>query len=95
MITLDAAGGRAALAGPVTLANVNAVLAEGAGLFTAPSLTVDLAGITDVDSAAVSMLLEWRRAAQRNQRTIEYVNYPANLKSLIQLYGVTELLVAA
>ena len=82
----------ATLAGPVTLANVNAVLEEGARVLKAPSLTLDLAGVTDVDSTAVSLLLEWRRAAQREKRVIDYVNYPANLKSLIQLYGVTELL---
>jgi phospholipid transport system transporter-binding protein len=94
-ITLDAAAGHASVAGPVTLANVNAVLAEGERLFTAPSLTVDLAGVTEVDSTAVSVLLEWRRAATRAKRAIAYVNFPANLKSLIQLYGVTELLVSA
>jgi phospholipid transport system transporter-binding protein len=90
MITID--GGRAALTGPVTLATINAVLQEGARVLTAPSLTVDLGGVTEVDSTAVSLLLEWRRAAQRNKRVIDFVNYPANLKSLIQLYGVTELL---
>jgi len=89
MITLD--GPRAVLAGPVTLANVNAVLGEGVRVFTAP-VTVDLAGVTEVDSTAVSVLLEWRRAALRDKRTIGYVNYPENLKSLIKLYGVSELL---
>ena len=93
MITLDAAnGGRAVLAGPVTLANVNAVLDEGGRVFTAASVTVDLAGVTDVDSTAVSVLLESRRAALRDKRAIAYVNYPENLKSLIKLYGVSELL---
>ncbi|MEQ1773177.1 MAG: STAS domain-containing protein [Burkholderiales bacterium] len=90
MITLD--GDRAQLAGPVTLANVNAVLDEGNRVFRASSVTVDLAGITDVDSTAVSVLLEWRRAAARDKRVIGYVNYPENLKSLIKLYGVSELL---
>ena len=94
MITLD--GERASLAGPVTLANINALIAEGVRVFkSAPNVTVDLAGVTEVDSTAVSLLLEWRRAAQRDQRAIDYVNYPANLKSLIQLYGVTELLSVA
>jgi len=90
MITLE--GDRALLAGPVTLANVNAVLDEGGRVFKALSVTVDLAGVTEVDSSAVSMLLEWRRAALRDQRKIGYVNYPENLKSLIKLYGVSELL---
>jgi phospholipid transport system transporter-binding protein len=91
MISME--GSRATLAGPVTLANVNAVLEEGARAFKGPSIKVDLAGVTEVDSTAVSLLLEWRRAAMREKRAIDYVNYPANLKSLIQLYGVTDLLV--
>ncbi len=96
MIALAANNGeRATLDGPVTLANVNAVLAEGGRVFKARALTVDLAGVTEVDSTAVSLLLEWRRAALREGRAIDYINYPANLKSLIQLYGVTELLAVA
>jgi len=90
MIAIE--GERATLTGALTLANVNAVLAEGERVFKVPSLTVDLAGITEVDSTAVSLLLEWRRSAQREKRVIDYVNYPGNLKSLIQLYGVTDLL---
>jgi len=90
VITLD--GDRAALAGPVTFANVSAVLEEGGRVLKAPAVTVDLAGVTEVDSTAVSLLLEWRRAALRDKRAIAYVNYPDNLKSLIKLYGVSELL---
>jgi len=91
MISADGASGK--LAGPVTQDNVGAVLEEGSRVFTAAVVTVDLAGVTEVDSTAVSLLLEWRRAALRDKRAIEYVNYPANLKSLIELYGVSELLV--
>ena len=91
MIAVD--GGRGTLAGAVTLDTVGAVLEEGNRVFTAPSVTVDLAGVTEVDSTAVSLLLEWRRAALRDKRVIEFVNYPANLKSLIELYGVSTLLV--
>ena len=95
MIAMDGTGDtRGTLSGPVTLDNVGAVLEEGNRAFTASSVTVDLAGVTEVDSTAVSVLLEWRRAALRDKRAIEYVNYPANLKSLIELYGVSELLVA-
>ena len=91
MISVDGASGK--LAGPVTQDNVGAVLEEGSRVFIAQVVTVDLAGVTEVDSTAVSLLLEWRRTALREKRTIGYVNYPANLKSLIELYGVSELLV--
>jgi phospholipid transport system transporter-binding protein len=45
-----------------------------------------------VDSSALSLLLEWRREAARNGREVRYRNLPASMKSLAELYGVTELL---
>jgi phospholipid transport system transporter-binding protein len=90
MISCD--GGRCAVQGPITLESVVALLAQGNGLFTASEVTLDLAGVTDVDSSALSLLLEWRREAARNRRAIHFHNLPANLKSLAGLYGVTELL---
>lgn len=89
---IEVAGDTARLSGPVTIANVNAVLDEGRRALTASALTVDLTGVTEVDSTCVSLLLEWRRQAQRAQRTIRYTNLPHNLKSLMALYGVSELL---
>jgi phospholipid transport system transporter-binding protein len=90
MIVCD--GGRCAVQGPIKLESVVALLAEGNGLFTASQVTVDLAAVTEVDSSALSLLLEWRREAGRNRRTIRYRNLPDNLTSLARLYGVTELL---
>jgi phospholipid transport system transporter-binding protein len=91
MISCD--GDRCKLDGPLTLKNIVAVLeAAKRELPAVPQLTIDLAGVTEVDSSAVSLLLEWRRAALREKRELEFVNLPDNLKSLAQLYGVTELL---
>ena len=84
--------GRCTVQGPITVDNVVALLALGNGLFGAPQVTVDLSAVTDVDSSALSLLLEWRREAGRNRRAVRYLNLPANLKSLAQLYGVAELL---
>jgi phospholipid transport system transporter-binding protein len=85
-------GERCALQGPVTMHNVTAVLAESARAFKGPRVVVDLGGVTDVDSAAVSLLLEWRRAAAKENRSIEFSNMPPNLKSLAELYGVSHLI---
>jgi phospholipid transport system transporter-binding protein len=90
MIECD--GDRCSVQGPITLDNVVSLLAQGNGLFIAPQVAVDLAGVTEVDSSAVSLLLEWRREAGRNGRAVRFVNLPGNLKSLAKLYGVTELL---
>ena len=84
--------GHCTLQGPININNVMALLTQGSGLFTAPQVTVDLSAVTEVDSSAVSLLLEWRREAQRGGRAIRYVNLPGNLQSLAKLYGVTDLL---
>ena len=92
MISCD--GGRCTVQGPVTLDNTVELLARGNELFAVPQVTVDLGAVTEVDSSALSLLLEWRREAHRQGRTIRFHNLPANLKSLAKLYGVTELLSA-
>ena len=81
--------------GPLTLGNITTVLAESAPMITGPSLTVDFAKVTDVDSAAVSLMLEWRRMAEAGGLSITYVNLPKNLNSLAELYGVRDILVGA
>lgn len=56
------------------------------------SLEVDLSGVTDVDSVAISLLFEWVRQARAKQCTLTYSNLPVNLVSLASLYGVLEFL---
>jgi phospholipid transport system transporter-binding protein len=87
--------GRCTLEGPVTMANVTRVLEESERLFSGSDIIVDLAGVTEVDSAAVSLLLEWRRSARSANRKIQFANIPANVKSLAELYGVSDLLAIA
>ena len=89
---ISCADGRCTLQGPVTIASVQSLLDEGARSITAADVTIDLGGVTEVDATAVSLLLEWRRQAAAASRTIRYVNLPANLRNLAELYGVTELL---
>jgi phospholipid transport system transporter-binding protein len=95
VVTISCEGERCTLEGPVTMENVTVVLAAARELFRTPRVVVDLKAVTDVDSAAVSLLLEWRRAAARDKRRIEFENVPANLKSLAELYGVAHLIAIA
>ncbi len=83
--------GRCTLKGAVNLENALTLREEGLRLFAEPEVTLDLAQVTEVDSAAVSLLFEWRRAALAANRKIRYINLPDNLTSLAELYGVTEL----
>ena len=58
------------------------------------ALTIDLAGVSEADSTALSLLLEWRRAAKARGWRIRYANLPENLRSLAEVYGVLELIAA-
>ena len=71
--------------------NVTSVLAESAGKITDSHVVVDLSGVTEVDSSAISLLLEWRREAARAGRRVEFQNVPPNLRTLAELYGVSDL----
>jgi phospholipid transport system transporter-binding protein len=55
-------------------------------------LTIDFAAVTEVDSAAVALLLEWRREAARLGKGLSFANLPANLLALADLYGVSGLI---
>lgn len=90
MISQD--GDNYRIQGRITMANANALLAEGLKLFVRDGLVVDLSQLEEVDSSAVSLVLEWLREAQRNQRKLRFTNLPDNLKSLATLYGVLDLI---
>lgn len=93
---MQCADGRCRVEGPLTIDSITGVLAESERLFTGrDTLVVDLAGVTEVDSSAVSLLLQWQRSARAAGRTVTVVNLPASLKSLAALYGVAELIPGA
>tara|TARA_B100000686_G_scaffold300055_1_gene334313 strand:+ start:6342 stop:6629 length:288 start_codon:yes stop_codon:yes gene_type:complete len=81
--------------GPITIVNVVEILEQGISLFDRNDLIIDLVQVTDIDSSAVSMLLEWKRRAQKNNQRVYFSNIPENLKNLSQLYGVVELVSSA
>ena len=76
----------------MTNENAAALLEVGRATIRGGDLTFDLAAVTQVDSAAVALLLAWQReAAARNSRIV-LANVPAALSSLATLYGVDALL---
>jgi phospholipid transport system transporter-binding protein len=84
--------GRLVVRGRLTIETVPALFESGLQHLAKEDLLVDLAQVEAVDSAAVSMLLGWSRAAQRNQRTLRVEGVPADLLSLATLYGVADML---
>lgn len=84
------------LAGPLSFESLPRVLAQSEAYCARPDLperlTIDFAAVTEVDSSAVALLLEWRREASRLGKGLHFANLPANLLSLAELYGVTSLI---
>ena len=93
-VQIDSDGGQLRVSGPITLATA-AGLAAAADRHLNGAVVVDLSGVTEVDSSALSFIFEWRRAAQRRQGKLSFCNLPASLASLAELYGVTDLIPAA
>lgn len=92
MPQIEQNGSRLSVSGAMTMESVNALLAEARSLFSGSTLEVDLSAVSEVDSAAVSLLFEWLRQARENQVSLQFVNLPANLVSLATLYGVLDLI---
>jgi Predicted NTP binding protein (contains STAS domain) len=85
-------GGELSVEGSITINNVVAMVGQGIALFDRDNMVIDLARVTEVDSSAVSMLLEWQREAGRRNCPMRFANIPLNLRSLVQLYGLSELM---
>ncbi len=83
-------------ANELTFATIPGVLAQSAEYEARTDLpdrlVIDFVGVSGVDSAAVALLIEWRRQALLRGKTIVFTNLPANLVALARLYGVADLI---
>lgn len=77
------------------LTEAKAVMSPLAGAISrepAGPLNIDAAGLQEFDSAALAVLLECRRLAEKSGRSLRLHNAPPRLSQLARLYGVAELL---
>ena len=86
--------GRVHLAGELSFQTVPRFFSANRDLFSQGDhdLHVDLDGITRADSAGIALLIEWRRQAKAQNRTIHFYNIPSQLLSIARLSGVEEIL---
>ncbi|MBM5812250.1 MAG: STAS domain-containing protein [Gammaproteobacteria bacterium] len=81
------------LEGRLVFGTAARLLAEGEGAFAGEGvIVVDLAGVTQADSAGLALLLEWRLAARAAGREVRYRNLPAEITALATLGEVRDLL---
>jgi len=76
----------------INLQNATQLVAEGKHAIANGETDFDLSGLKNVDSAAVVVLLDWKRAANQKAVHLRFHDVPPNLLSLMALYGVSELL---
>lgn len=92
MAQIQKNGDKVLVDGDMTVECVHALLAESASILDGGDLEFDLAGVSDVDSASLSLIFEWLRQAHSHNASIVFANLPANLVSLATLYGVLDLI---
>lgn len=54
--------------------------------------SVDLGGVSRIDSAGVALLLEWAREAARRQLSIRFANVPEHVLAIARVCGVEQFL---
>ncbi|HKB64020.1 MAG TPA: STAS domain-containing protein [Burkholderiales bacterium] len=83
------------LEGAVTLDTVPALIGAAEENLRQGVRVVDFRDVTEVDSAAVALALEWLRRAAEGKTGLRLANLPAAMQNLAKLYGVSELLQSA
>lgn len=76
--------------GEILVDNANAVLNESKALEMANDLQVNFSAVTNVDTAALSLLIEWQRRALASNVKVIFKHLPESLISLAKLYGVAD-----
>ena len=80
------------ISGDAVIGAVPALLEVSKSLSLIDNATVDFANVTDIDTSTISLIFEWKRRAKKENKPLKFVNFPANLTTLTQLYGVAELI---
>lgn len=92
---VDQGGGRFAIEGPLIFETVSAVMERSKELFRDHNvLQIDLAQVSEGDSAGLALLLEWVNWARHYVHEIRYDNVPEQIQAIAAISEVSDLLAA-
>lgn len=74
--------------GALTFETANAALEQGVAAIRAGETVFDLGGVRAADSSGVALLLAWQRRAREAGQKLTFINVPANIDALANLYGL-------
>jgi phospholipid transport system transporter-binding protein len=80
------------LSGDLVFATISSVLTESKSHEMPPELQLDFTNVAEVDTSAISLVLELKRHAIAHQVDMNVIGVSENLTSLMQLYGVDEII---
>jgi len=89
---IDHQAGRLVVKAPLVMSNARGLLDAGRSALLSGEQVFDFSEVTEADSSALAVMLGWLRAAEVTQSTVKFANIPSGVRSLAELYGVTELL---
>lgn len=90
MTSITGQENRWCVAGEILMDNANSILTESNVLTMTDAMQIDFSAVTDVDTAALSLMMEWQRRAIASNNKITFTHLPQSLASLATLYGVTD-----
>jgi phospholipid transport system transporter-binding protein len=85
-------GDRLFVSGSLTIPQAARLLRAGVQFAGSRDALFDLAGVEQIDSSGIAVILGWLRAATAAGRTLKVANAPESLRSIAKLYGVEEIL---
>lgn len=91
MMQVQQAGDCWNVQGDIVIGTASALLKASQQLAMQANTVVDFREVDNVDTAAISLILEWKRRAKRENGVLALMNMPENLKSLAALYGVSDI----
>jgi phospholipid transport system transporter-binding protein len=76
----------------LTFDNAKTALHAGLQAIAGGQKEIDFTQVTTVDSSAVAVALAWQRAARASTGPLVFRNLPENLRSLVALYDVENMI---
>ncbi|WP_028452598.1 STAS domain-containing protein [Chitinilyticum aquatile] len=83
------------ITGPLTMQTAAEQLSLLDTLNDGEACTINLAGVSQLDSSAVALLLHWLRVASQRQLALQLTGIPDSLRQLLRVYALSDLLPGA
>ena len=89
---IEREAGRLIVKVPLVMDNARGLLEAGRSALQPGEQVFDFCEVAAADSSALAVMLGWLRDANRSGATVRFANVPVGVRSLAELYGITNLL---